>query len=39
MKEIINVKPLQDYKLLLTFNNDEKRIKDMNHKRIQIKNI
>ena len=29
MKEIIKVEPLKDYKLLLTFNNNEKRIKDM----------
>lgn len=29
MREIIEVKPLNDYKLLLTFNNGEKRIKDM----------
>ena len=29
MKEIIEVKPLEDYKLLLTFDNKEKRIKDM----------
>ena len=29
MKEIIKVEPLKDYKLLLTFSNNEKRIKDM----------
>lgn len=29
MREIINVKILEDYKLLLTFNNNEKKIKDM----------
>ena len=29
MREIIEVKPLEDYKLLLTFENKEKRIKDM----------
>ena len=29
MKEIIDVKPLEDYKLLLTFDNNEKKIKDM----------
>ena len=29
MKEIIKVEPLKDYKLLLTFNNNEKKIKDM----------
>ena len=29
MKEIIKVEPLEDYKLLLTFDNNEKRIKDM----------
>lgn len=29
MKKIIFVKPLDDYKLLLTFSNNEKRIKDM----------
>ena len=29
MKEIIKVEPLNDYKLLLTFDNNEKRIKDM----------
>ena len=29
MKEIIKVEPLKDYKLLLTFDNNEKRIKDM----------
>ena len=29
MKKIIDVKPLEDYKVLLTFSNNEKRIKDM----------
>ena len=29
MKKIIAVKALDDYKLLLTFSNNEKRIKDM----------
>lgn len=29
MKEIIKVEPLKDYKLLLTFSNNEKMIKDM----------
>ena len=29
MREIVEVKPLDDYKLLLTFENQEKRIKDM----------
>ena len=29
MREIINVKPLEDYQLLLVFDNQEKRIKDM----------
>lgn len=29
MKEIIEVKPLEDYKLMLVFENEEKRIKDM----------
>lgn len=29
MKEIIKVEPLKDYKLLLTFSNNEKKIKDM----------
>ena len=29
MKEIIEVKPLEDYKLLLVFSNQEKRMKDM----------
>ena len=29
MKEVIKVEPLKDYKLLLTFNNNEKKIKDM----------
>ena len=29
MKEIIDVKPLDDYKLLLVFKDNEKRIKDM----------
>ena len=29
MKEIIKVEPLEDYKLLLTFENNEKKIKDM----------
>lgn len=29
MRQIINVKPLEDYKLLLTFDNNEKKIKDM----------
>ena len=29
MKKIIFVKPLDDYMLLLTFSNNEKRIKDM----------
>ena len=29
MKKVINVKPLDDYKILLTFDNNEKRIKDM----------
>ena len=29
MREIIEVKPLENYNLLLTFENGEKRIKDM----------
>ena len=29
MKKIIEVKPLDDYMILLTFSNNEKRIKDM----------
>ena len=29
MKEIIKVEPLKDYKLLLTFNNNEKKIKEI----------
>lgn len=29
MKKIVDVKPLEDYKLLIEFNNGEKRIKDM----------
>lgn len=29
MREIIDVKPLKDYKLLLTFDNQKKKIKDM----------
>ena len=29
MKEVIKVEPLKDYKLLLTFNNNEKKIKNM----------
>ena len=29
MKEIIDVQPLEDYKLLLTFSDKEKKIKDM----------
>jgi len=29
MREIVEVKPLDDYKLLLTFENKEKKIKDM----------
>lgn len=29
MNKIISVKPLDDYNLLLTFSNNEKRIKDM----------
>lgn len=29
MREIIEVKPLKDYQLLLTFDNQEKKIKDM----------
>ena len=29
MREIINVEPLEDYKLLLTFDNNVKKIKDM----------
>lgn len=29
MRKIIDVKPLEDYKLLLTFDNQEKKIKDM----------
>ena len=29
MKEIIKVEPLKDYKLLLTFSNNEIKIKDM----------
>lgn len=29
MREIIDVKPLEDYKLLLTFDNNVKKIKDM----------
>ena len=29
MKEIIEVKPLENYELLLVFENKEKRIKDM----------
>ena len=29
MKEIIKVEPIEDYKLLITFGNGEKRLKDM----------
>lgn len=29
LREIIDVKPLEDYKLLLTFDNNVKKIKDM----------
>ena len=29
MKKIISVEPLDDYKIILTFSNNEKRIKDM----------
>ena len=29
MNKIINVKPMADYKLLLTFSNNEKRLYDM----------
>ena len=29
MHKIISVKPLEDYKILLIFSNNEKRIKDM----------
>lgn len=29
MKKIVDVKPLDNYMLLLTFSNNEKRIKDM----------
>lgn len=29
MREIIEVQPLDDYKLLLVFDNNERRIKDM----------
>ena len=29
MKEILDVQPLEDYKLLLTFSDKEKKIKDM----------
>lgn len=29
MKKVISVQPLDDYKILLTFSGDEKRIKDM----------
>lgn len=29
MREIIDVQPLENYQLLLTFGNQEKRIKDM----------
>lgn len=29
MRKIIDVKPLEDYKLLLTFDNNIKKIKDM----------
>ena len=29
LREIIDVKPLEDYKLLLTFDNHMKKIKDM----------
>ena len=29
MKKIINVEPLEDYKLLLTFDDNVKKIKDM----------
>ncbi len=29
MKKIISVEPLNDYRVLLTFSNNEKRIKDM----------
>ena len=29
MKEIIKVEPIEDYKLLITFENGEKRVKDM----------
>lgn len=46
MKKIINVEPLEDYKLLLTFDNNVKKIKDMKpyldkgiFKSLQDKNI
>ena len=29
MKKVISVEPLNNYKILLTFSNNEKRIKDM----------
>lgn len=29
MQEIIDVKPMEDYKLLITFKNSEKKVKDM----------
>lgn len=29
MREVIDVKPIEDYQLLLTFDNKEKKIKDM----------
>ena len=29
MKKIVNVKPLEDYKLLITFDNNIRKIKDM----------
>lgn len=29
MREIISVQPLDDYKILLTFDNNKKKIKDM----------
>ena len=29
MNKIVSVEPLDDYKILLTFSNNEKRIKDM----------
>ena len=39
MKEIIKVEPLKDYKLLLTFDNNEKRINDMKPYLKKLKDI